>query len=251
MARAYLLLLLPLLVGGLPAAPAWAQEAPSGRPIAERRLGAEFGGDWTGDDWKSPAGIHYQVGGWVSRAAFFAQGEWNGRLDLRVEGSRVGIFRTDSQEAVSRLGTRVLGTWSQSRFQQRRAEGDYQIDAGLGLLADVQAHQGGVPRARARDYLDETQVRVGPVVRGDILWFHPSDPAWRANLSILGMPRLLGITTGNVAYPGGWSGLEVAIGPNYRVGDLELRAGIEGRIWLGGAFVQRAGGLYLQGSYRY
>ena len=162
----------------------------------------------------------------------------------------MGIFRTDTQEDVTRTGLRLISTWSQSRFQHKRVEGDYQIDAGLGLLADGQFHQGGVPRARARDYLDETQWRIGPVLRGDIVWFHPTDPAWRANLTVTALPRMLGITTGNVAYPGGWSAVEAAIGPQFRWDRLELRAGIEGKIWLGGEFVQRAGGLYVSGTWR-
>jgi hypothetical protein len=235
------------------AAPALAQtaETPSGHVPAEPRVAVEAGGDWTGDDWLSPSGVSYQVGGWVSRLGLSAQGEWNGRIDARLTTTRTPIFRTDSQEDVTRWGQRLLVTWSQSRFQQKRVEGDYQIDAGIGLIGDVQMHQGGVPRARARDYLDETQVRVGPVLRGDITWFHPTDPAWRVYLTVLGLPRLLGLTTGNVAYPTGWSGIEAAIGPSYRWQSLELRTGIEGRIWAGGAFIQRAGGFYLQGSYRF
>jgi hypothetical protein len=185
----------------------------------------------------------------VSKVGLFAQGEWNGRVEARLQANRVPLFRTDTQEDVTRMGTRLLLTWSQSRFQEKRVEGDYQIDLGLGLLGDVQSHQGAAPRGRTRDYLDETQVRVGPALRGDLLWFHPADPAWRANLMVIALPRMLGITTGNVAYPGGWSGVEAAIGPIYRAGRVELRAGLEGRLWAGGAFVQRAGGLYAQGTW--
>lgn len=241
------------LAAWLTAVPAIAQtaETPSGHVPAERRLAVELGGDWTGDDWLAPNGTSYQVAGWVSKLAIAMQGEWNGKLEARLTGTRTPLFRTDSQEDITRWGERLLVTWTQGRFQQKRVEGDYQIDAGLGLIADVQSHQGGVPRARQRDYLDETQARLGPVLRGDILWFHPTDSAWRANLNLSVMPRLLGVTTGNVAYPGGWSAVEAAIGPIYRVGDFEFRAGIEGKIWAGGSFIQRAGGLYAQGSYRF
>lgn len=245
-----------LAAGLVPAAPALAQSD----SIVDRRGGSETGVEWTWDDFTSPDGVAYKVTGMLSR--FDLKGRFplsglnatwlQGQLETSYTGAFTPMTRTDTNENFNRLGNRLLATWSQGRYHKFEAVEEYFVDMGVGLLADHTMHlTGGAPVGRNRDYLDEGQLRIGPVGRLDILWLHPEDDAWTAHLNLLVGPRLLSITSGNVPFPGGFTGAEVSLGPQWRYEDAELSGGGILRMWVGDSFFQRQVGLFLRGTYRF
>lgn len=220
-------------------------------PEIEQRVGLAIGSEWASDEWLQPNGTRIRVAGQYGRLGLTARWPWRHHADLTVHGLASPLSRGDTGDTLMRVGGQVTLSGTRSWSHLAHATGDYQLDAGLGLVADVQSHlTSGAVVARPRDYLDETQLRFGPVGRFGILWFHPTDPAWRARLDLGACPTALGFSTGGVAYPVIWLGGDAGLAFIRRLGPGEVSLGVEARGWRGETFSQLATGVYLRGSWR-
>jgi hypothetical protein len=236
------LMTLPLVM--LLAPPVWAVTPPE----QDRRVGLEVGNAWLFDDWQAPDSTHYQLNGRMSRLALNGRVPGAAAWEAQATGSFTPILRTDSNALVQQFGGRLLLTGSQGRYSQLGKIKDSWVDLGLGLILDGQAHAGPAPVGRDRDFLDEGQLRLGPVGTLDIIWLHPTNAAWRVWLHCLVIPRALGLSTGKVLYPGAWSGVELKMGPTYRWKSAEFSAGADIKYWQGDQFADRETGLYLKAT---
>ncbi len=224
---------------------------PEQLPEQEQRVGLTLGSEWASDEWLQPNGTRIRVAGQYGRVGLVARWPWRHHADFAAHGLASPLTRGDTNQTLMRVGGQFALSGTRSWPHLAHPSGDYQLDAGLGLVADVQSHlTSGAVIGRPRDYLDETQVRFGPVARFGILWFHPTDAGWRAQLGLGACPTALGFSTGGVAYPVIWTGLEAGLGFSRRLGPGELAAGVEARGWRGDGFSQVATGLYLRGTWR-
>jgi hypothetical protein len=231
-------------------APARAEFVPL---YAEKPVEAEVGSQWLSEEWTAPDGTAYAVGGRMSKVALSSRFPFHGLIEARYDSSLTPLLRTETNETAQRFGNRLMLTWTQGRYRQLgTAAKNYWLSLGVGILAEHQWHlTSGMPLLHNRDYMDEQQLRLGPVGRMDILWLHPTDEAWRTGLQFLVMPRMLGFSSGGVSYPGSWLGLETSIGPSWHRGPIEVTAGGEAKLWVGEGMLQRAAGLYLRGTYKF
>lgn len=232
-------------------APGPALAAPFAEPEPERRLGVTLGSRWASDDWLQPDGTRIRLAGQYPRLGVVARWPWRHHADLAIHGMASPLTRGDTGETLMRVGGQVAVGATRSWSHHPDPVVDYQLDAGFALVTDVQSHlTAGPPRTRPRDYLDETQLRLGPMARGGATWFHPSDGAWRAQLEVGACPTALGFSTGGVAFPVIWFGGEAGLTLIRRLGPGELAAGVEASGWRGGSFTQQTLGAFVRGSWQ-